>query len=86
VASTSGLAVMMAIPAQFGAGVTVAMLPPLSAGREEWIVAPMSPARGALGSPMRFGLEEDEGALWRLWTWRPWLGRSPSPRRPRLGG
>jgi hypothetical protein len=53
---------MTAIPAQSGAGVTVVILPPSSAGREEEIVAPMYPGEGALGSPVRLGLEEDEGA------------------------
>jgi hypothetical protein len=60
IVSTSGLAVMTKIPAQSGV-VNVVMLPPSNAGREEEIVAPVSPSGGALGSPARFMLEEDEG-------------------------
>jgi hypothetical protein len=61
VASTSGPVVMMAIPMQSGAGVTVVIFPPLSTGREKEIVAPVSPSGGVLSSPVRFRLEEDEG-------------------------
>jgi hypothetical protein len=52
---------MVEIPVQSGAGVTVAMPPPSSAGREEEIMAPESLGGGGLGSPVWFQLEE-EGA------------------------
>jgi hypothetical protein len=53
---------MVAIPVQSSAGVTVAMPPSLSAGREEEIMAPESPGGGGVGSPTWSQLEEDEGA------------------------
>jgi hypothetical protein len=40
----------------------MAMLALSSAGREEEIVASVSPGEGVLGSPTRFILEEDKGA------------------------
>jgi hypothetical protein len=50
-ASTSRPPVMVAIPVQSGAGVTVVVPPPSSARREEEIMAPESPGRGGLSSP-----------------------------------
>ncbi|RLM98375.1 hypothetical protein C2845_PM06G26840 [Panicum miliaceum] len=42
--------------------VTVSVPPPSSAGRREEIVAPVSKGGGALGSPARLELEENDGA------------------------
>jgi hypothetical protein len=42
---------MVAIPVQSIVGVTVAILPPSSAGKEEEIVALESPGGGGVGSP-----------------------------------
>jgi hypothetical protein len=62
VASTSGPAVMTAIPAQPGAEVNVAIPPLPGVGRGKKIMAPMSPSGWVLGSPTQLELEGNLGA------------------------
>jgi hypothetical protein len=77
---------MTAIPAQSSVWVTVAMPPPSGAGREEESEALVSLGGGVFSSPVQPELEEDEGAIRHMRTWRSRPGCSLSPRGAEFEG